>query len=378
MGQREVFAKQPASSIYPANILELLAFISRFISAAAPEGLGSLSPALLAALRQQRLTPWLFREVVQRGWEGQLSSPVILPALRRDYALSLGQASLQQQRIQKIIGALCREGFPLILLKGADLRYRVYKDPVVRPMDDLDLLCALEDLPRIEEVLADLGYQRNLMYLDLTPGYWQLLGEAIHYESETAAFQLSIDVHWEIGALLYFYRIPYAPLRRDALPISFNGLPVYLLSAEHLLIHLCLNAFKESDFAVLKILDLMLVLSHLSLNWPKVIQEVKALGCQRPVYLILREICQLLPGLTPPAVLTELARYRPSWVERLMSHGWLRLLTLGLPSFYRHRSIRSWAFVILATLWPRRDYLKAVYGRPDRLAYFRSLWGKYL
>jgi len=56
----------------------------------------------------------------------------------------------------------------------------------------------------------------------------------------------------------------------------------------------------------------------------------------------------------------------------------LRYLTLGIPSFYRHRSLRDWLEVAKATLWPQAEYLAALPGGPDRLAYFKDLMGKRL
>jgi hypothetical protein len=60
----------------------------------------------------------------------------------------------------------------------------------------------------------------------------------------------------------------------------------------------------------------------------------------------------------------------------MVLHGRLRYLTLGIPSFYRHRSLRDWLKVVKATLWPEAEYLAALSGRPDRLAYFKDLLGK--
>jgi hypothetical protein len=364
-----------AGSIYPPRIQELLLLLSKIISGEPQRGLAALNTSTIAALREHRLTPWLYREVAQHGWAKYCPSS-FLQDLRQDYILSLEMTRIQQERIMEIIKVFCRANLEIILLKGADLRHRLYGDPEVRPMEDLDLLLRSEDHPQAASVLAGIGYRLAPKYRDLAPGYWQLLGEAVHYISSTDEL-LSVDLHWEIGAMLYYYRIFYVPLKRDAQLISYNGNKVYILSSEHLLIHLCLNAYKDLICTALKVLDITLVLSRLPVDWRKVIKEAVAFGCQRPIYLVLREVAHVAPNIVPLQVLMELARYRPPFTEMMVLHGRLRYLTLGLPSFYRHRSFRDWAYVVRATLWPKPDYLTAAYGNPDRRAYIRHLLAKY-
>jgi len=60
----------------------------------------------------------------------------------------------------------------------------------------------------------------------------------------------------------------------------------------------------------------------------------------------------------------------------MVLHGRLRYLTLGIPSFYRHRSLRDWLKVVKGTLWPEAEYLAAISGRPGRLPYFKDLLDK--
>jgi Uncharacterised nucleotidyltransferase len=364
-----------AGSIYPPRIQELLVLLAKIISGEPQKGLGGLNASAVAALREHRLTPWLYREAAQQGWKKYCPASV-WEDLRQDYLSSLITTRIQQEKIIEVIKALRQANLEVILLKGADIQHRLYGDPEVRPMVDLDVLLGPDDLPRAARVLAGIGYRLAPKYRDPAPGYWQLLGEAVHYINPTDNLLL-VDLHWEIGAMMYYYRIPYAPLRRDAQSISYNGSKVYILSSEHLLIHLGLNAHKDLLCAVLRVLDLILLLSRQSVDWRRVMQEAAAFGCQRPVYLTLREVARVAPKLVPRQVLMELARYRPPFTEMIILHGRLRFMTLGLASFYRHRSLRDWAYVVKATLWPNPDYLMAAYGSVDHGAHLRHLLALY-
>ena len=51
-----------------------------------------------------------------------------------------------------------KEGVPVIVLKGPALIGRIYKDPALRPLSDLDILCSPDDLQRIVKIGRDMGY----------------------------------------------------------------------------------------------------------------------------------------------------------------------------------------------------------------------------
>jgi len=346
------------------------------ISGQPEEALFGVDASALQPLRHHRLTPWLYWEIARNSWEKYIPYSALIQELRRDYIFSLKTATRQQEMTLWSIREFSRRGIEVILLKGADLRLRLYDDPATRPMDDFDLLIDPKVLPRARSMLAQLGFRLSPEYVDLTPGYWELLGEAVHYLPPPGK-EFSLDLHWEIGALGYFYRIPFVHLRKDALPFFKDDLSVYVLSPENLIVLLCLNAFKERNNPILcKVLDLVLALSSLTFNWRTVTDRAGSFKCQRPVYVMLGEIARFAPQLVPQEVLDELAKYQPSLAELMVLHGPWRYLNLGIPSFYRHRSLRDWLKVVKATLWPDADYLMAVYQRADRVAYFKDLWRK--
>jgi hypothetical protein len=362
-------------SIYPPQTHEILSLIFQIIAAHPEEALTHLNRSSLKPLRYHRLTPWLYSEVAQRGWETSITSPSLLQDLRRDYMLAMNLAARQSEMTFRLVQRFAERRIEVILLKGADLRHRLYRDPAARLMDDIDFLMDREDFPEAGRLLADMGFHLPPGYLDLAPGYWEILGKAIQYmPSEEGDF--SLDLHWEIGALLYFYRLPFAPLRQDAVPFSSRELPVYVLSPEDLIIYLCLNTLKDPGVPVLsQFLDLLLALTGLAINWRTLTDRARSFRCQRPVYLLLREVAGRAPHLVPQEALAGLAAYHPSLAELMMLHGRLRYLTLGIPSFYRHRSLRDWLKVVKATLWPEAEYLATLSGSPDRLAYFKDLLG---
>ncbi|MCX5893240.1 MAG: nucleotidyltransferase family protein [Deltaproteobacteria bacterium] len=323
----------------------------------------------LEQIRQSGLTPWLYHWIKLQGHEDRL--PVdFLQALRQDFSQHLFRSTMQQKEIREILAALAEAGIAVILLKGADLGLRVYGDPALRAMSDLDLLLAPEDIPVADLLLRRLGYQVCFEHRDK-----RLIINEVAYNPPQGKI-LFVDLHWEIVAACSFYYLPYRPLRAAAVSLDAYGMPALSLSPEHLLIHVCLHAYE--NFPVLsQLLDLALVVSRLPLDWQKVIQEASRFGCQLPVCLVLQEITRLVPGKIPTAALAQLGAHRPSLLEGLVLRPWLRYLTLALPYFYRHRSLRDWFQFIGANIWPHYKALETPDNRWARPIHLKNLLRKF-
>ena len=81
---------------------------------------------------------------------------------------------LQHLRWTSEIKQIAREfnemGIPCLLLKGADLKFRLYSDPSTRPIRDLDMLIEPRHFPRAQHALRKVGYQPLIDPLAKTPG----------------------------------------------------------------------------------------------------------------------------------------------------------------------------------------------------------------
>ena len=146
-------------SIYPPQTHEILSLIFKIIAARPEEALTHLDASSLKPLRYHRLTPWLYREVARKGWESYITSPSLLQDLRRDYMLALNISALQSEMTLRLVQRFSEHRIEVILLKGADLRHRLYGDPAARLMDDVDILIDRKDLPQARSLLRSMGFQ---------------------------------------------------------------------------------------------------------------------------------------------------------------------------------------------------------------------------
>ncbi len=344
-----------------------------WLLAGAPPGPAWLEdpPALLPALRRHCLTPWLYRELMARGRKDAVA-PSLLKELKHDYALSLRQAHRQEGEASQVLKALAAASLDPILLKGADLRRRLYGDAAARPMVDLDLLLALGQVGTGQEVLHGLGFTLQPHCLEPRPGFRRLFRNELHFDPPPGS-TLMVDLHWELRGGRHFYRLSYAALAARALPRDYEGLALRVLAPEHLVLHLSLHTLSEFKEG-LQVLDLALALTRLPLDWRQLLQDAARFGCQYPLRVILAGLAGLLPQAVPPEVLAALAGHRPGWLERLALSPRGGALAALLITGYQHPHPRQWLQFLAAVLLPRRAYLRAVHHNPSRLAYLRQLF----
>jgi hypothetical protein len=328
--------------------------------------------AVLAEIRNSGLSPFLYFKLKQYHWESLVPAK-IRTKIFNDYALLLRTATLQDQEMAEILSLFQHAGVEVLLLKGGDLRFRVYPDPALRPMCDLDILIHPEHLPQAKKALLQQGFTIPLGYLGPTSDFSERFGNELTFWPPPDKV-LPVDVHWEIRGVCTFYRLPTPSLFRQAQSVRIGGLPVKVLSPEHLLIHLCLHAFNDkfvyelAGYEPLKMTDIALLLSKLPPDWQVFGQEVANFKCQVPVFIIMNRINQLFHSMVPPAILASLSTYRPNLVERVLIKKYLGYLTTYLP-FFHHHSWRDWLRFLSAKLWPDPQYLTYLFGKPDRLAY---------
>jgi hypothetical protein len=355
--------------LYPI-IAKLLPLLSARKSEDVPHAF-RVDSSNLEILRGHHLLPLIFREVARRGLEGELPAAVS-DELRKAYILALQVAARQEAEIAQVLRALDQAGLEAIILKGADVRHRLYDDPAVRPIGDLDLLISRQKFLAAKKILIQLGY---LPLPEPRPGFVERFENEILFRPVPGKC-LKIDLHFdELRSLGPVYRLPYPPLAARAQTMDLAGLQAKVLAPEHALIHLSLHAF--SDFTIYgpfatQLIDLCLALSRLSLDWQFFLEELVRFRCQGPVYLIVRTMASL-PGLeVPAAVLAILGQYRPSWQERLIIQR-LAYLAVHLSMLYRHRRFSDWAFFFYAKLWPQESYTREHFGSASaRLRIFLS------
>lgn len=111
--------------------------------------------ALVHLATDHRLLPLLYRRLRDLG--APLPSQIrrtLAAASARQRAVSAAQSAT----LAELGAAFERSGIEMVVLKGGALAHLVYPEPVLRPMEDLDLLVADDRAAAARELLRDCGF----------------------------------------------------------------------------------------------------------------------------------------------------------------------------------------------------------------------------
>ena len=178
-------------------------------------------------------------------------SKAALPALPGETRRTLAGLALRHRLVararQQALAEIYRgwQGVqPLLVLKGAALAHLLYPEPGLRPMRDIDLLCAEADLPAAQSLLQRLGYTRGGDAHRQT-GHRHLPA----YGRDGGGFHISVEMH---HALYHHPNGTPGPRMQDlARPfLDFEpalGTTAQALGLEDMLYHLCWHAYRDND-----------------------------------------------------------------------------------------------------------------------------------
>jgi hypothetical protein len=168
-------------------------------------------PGFLETLRFNRLTPLIYHTLAQFPQQ-EVGEVPLLEELRQDYFAGLRLYQTQERETLHLLEVLSSAGVEVILLKGGDIRRRVYDDPVCRPMSDVDVLIAPAERDQARTALSRKGYTMMSHDLGIRPGFNVRFGWEETYASARSD-EFWVDLQWEIQEMGTLYRLPYVSLR---------------------------------------------------------------------------------------------------------------------------------------------------------------------
>ena len=147
-------------------------------------------------------------------------------------------AMRQRHEFARLIKALNTDIMPL---KGLLLRELVYPEPGLRPSGDIDLLVRSPAIKHAEAVLQSLGYNPDESQ---HPKNWYQPQNCHHLVPYRLPDRdVLVEIHWDLAPPRTQLDMNIEAIWRRAAPGNLAGCPVYLITPEDLLLHICLHAF---------------------------------------------------------------------------------------------------------------------------------------
>lgn len=253
--------------------------------------------------KDQGIAPLLYRLLSKNGGERQ--PPVeIIASLRKIFDRNIGRNMLLYQELNQILKTFREENVQVIVLKGALLAETVYPNIALRPMFDIDLLIRLEDLPKVRQLVENLGYHHCTVEGKLLDEAF--IGRSIYLK------QFMLHIHWNLVNQERYERVTSVDIDamwRRAKPVKIAGSEGLTFSPEDMLLYLCLHlSIHHVLNGLIRFCDINEVIKFYDgqIDWEQLTINAQRFKLQRPIYHALFFTRELLGTPIPQDVLTEL------------------------------------------------------------------------
>ncbi|GDX81325.1 hypothetical protein LBMAG42_31360 [Deltaproteobacteria bacterium] len=219
-------------------------------------------------------------------------------------------AATNQKRVARaevLFAAFHAAGIEFCLLKGMLFAETLYQDPLYKRMNDIDMLVHIEDVPRITEIYAELGYFSIAERVANRP---DLNKKVSHHLPPYVSRELDclLGTQWGLKSPRAGLQIDYPGVWSRIEPELYHGLPIHKLSSRDNLFHVCihLGVFKTGLRDLMDIVNLIRQESG-RIDWAAFVADARAAHAQSLVVHALTLVNALDPRPETAAALAGLS-----------------------------------------------------------------------
>ncbi len=238
---------------------------------------------ILRLAENHRVLPVLYANIKKAGL-----LPVLPEAVQSNFSRQYLNIVAYNLRIcKKLMAVLARfeqRGIPAVLYKGPLLSQCLYGDSALRYYQDVDVLVPEDQVVSARDALLESRLFPSVKWLS-GKRFVQVLKYARECHFLDAAEELQIDLHWQVS-VPYRQAFDYEFCKERLQKISFDGRDILSLSAEDMLLCLCLNGAHDIWNHLEKVLCVAeWIGQHPALDWQLTLKLAGLLHCRRRLLL---------------------------------------------------------------------------------------------
>jgi hypothetical protein len=180
----------------------------------------------------------------------------------------------------------------------------IYGDMALRQAGDIDLLIHAQDLPRIRDIVRELGYTPNLALSPAEERAYLKSGYECGFDG--AAGRNLLELQWAILPRFYAVDFDHESLFQRAAAIRVAGHVMKTPSPEDLFLILSVHAAKHVWGRLIWLCDVERIMRIKELNWSWIGSQAKDLGIVRILRVTLLLVNRLLNVAVPDGAETSL------------------------------------------------------------------------
>jgi len=210
-------------------------------------------------------------------------------------------------KLLELLALFETNGISVMPYKGPALAIQVYRDLRLRGFIDLDILIRRNDLDRVRDLIATLGYKPQI---EITAAKQRAIFRSECDQVFTRRDgKIILEVHWAITPPFFSFALDADKLFERNVRMDLLGKDVRVLSLEDLLLILCVNGTKD----IWGRLEISCCVAELlrdnpQLRWTEMLEEARRLGAERMLLLGLYLARDLFQAPLPQVVTDRLGR----------------------------------------------------------------------
>lgn len=324
----------------------------------------------LTKARNELLSPLVYKSLTKTN--GGISLPSnVCHALEENYYSTLSRNVSLILELEKIAGAFQEEGIKFLLFKGLALAADAYRDLGLRSCGDLDILIKIEDIPKADAALRQLGYNNNFDIKKLSAVNFNNYRNSFFYLNHNKQ-KAPAHIYWHLINLVPYDKttssLDMDTIWDEAQPIKIGDISLLTFSRCHQIIYLSMHALNHGFYPLILLCDLNEILRREGgqLDWDKLISQSYNFGLSKFVYHALYLCSGILRADVPSDVINRL---RPKAIS-LFEKKFISRIQTGKPVFKE-----GWlaSFGMNETLPGRISFLRrALFPSKTDLAFIRQ------
>lgn len=223
----------------------------------------------------------------------------VLTRLRKFTAENAHYNLYRTRELIKLLGLLESQGVSCFPFKGPVLSALVYHNLALREYGDLDVLIRRRDVLKTRDLLLEHGYHlwTRPTQTNKSPVLSHRSKDVIF---ESANGRIRVELHWQLSGSHFRFPLDMELLWEQLETVSLAGVRVRTLRVEDLLLYLCMHGSRHGWGRLLWICDIAeIVRQHSEIDWQRITEKARALGCERMLGLGLLLARDLLDAKLP-------------------------------------------------------------------------------
>jgi len=261
---------------------------------------------LISTIIDRGIGPLLFKKLSLLTNSSQIPE-FVKTKLQQVYYKTFSRSTILYEHFRKIAEVFTSQNIPLIALKGIYLSEWLYKDIGLRQFSDIDLLVNVEDGDKCIGILNLMGYKSTSgSYLSK---FVMDQFDKIHYPPMILN-GVSVELHIKLNRKAEKYNLIIPTIWSNSIKTTINGVQIYALNINDLLIHLCLHLdihFRGGKIQFTCFNDITNLIEKYkdTLNWSSIVETCRFYNCEEIVFEYIIMVHKYMKANVPNEILQE-------------------------------------------------------------------------